>query len=1028
MKCQISNRRGSALLIVLGMMAFIVVSAVAFSAYMRYARLPSSYLRRTSSSRLLAKAAVNEAIEAIDCAIGNNPYPGVGTTAYAYPRGENGGETKERNYWRDRVFIGQQMPVSSGRTVSTLSLEGLAYIPAPFVNEARYWSRHSAAGEWHTMAFDAGRYAFCAINVSDCFDVNRMVAEAGRDSSDRGRVSLAHCFENVAHTDYQVDPGDWDDFMKNYRDKNHNKVPLVSVADLNLALWGQKPSGIKSAFAEYLQQGTNAKFVKNDTPGDPEVELQKAMAFVTDSLYPMTNRVAAAIDLAREQDQPFYGFTAGKATSDKQDKNEDSLDDVMNDGSSRFLKRYLAQLQGPEVVQLYDYLDRDSVPLSLALPTVERTPMITGVGVEGKVYVSVVAKTHPEFDEPGAKINPATGKAVSRIRVTTGELQVDCSDLQVAAGFVFPFKYKRGQVPKFKAQAAATLTFVPAGEDESLRLKNAKAPAVVTRGDWSNSSKSIEAAKFGDGNTPVILTMQSGQESISGIPAKGATEENEAVLEDILFSFSGGKKSLVSDFPDPPVALPDTITKSGTFRLIERISETGERTVLESRANIRPMNGALDGLVSADAFEKGGSYVPVVQAWVRVVEDKGSGKTVDLVPACADDDETPSTVLKDLARGSNNRPLLRFRGNADGFKLTANVEEMLAIGAKDVTLAPQAYMADDPRFNYAPENLWACNSLGGTFKAEWLTKQRSGNRDGDIFMMTSDAGYLQSPYELTALLDISGINGEARTDAIDGGAFNGKIRNVGESLAADRSMWRTYSQYPAYGGSYQISRLDIANGSKGFRVNPYTEDPNIMLAALANTPLDWWAASTNFVNDTEKSGWKAKNAVTGEDCIDIDTANDHAFSEMGSSPVKVKHGKFDQNGLAQSGTLAELAQKLQNQLRGAGAGWERAFDDFDWNQDDRIGGVDLGVSLHSVDKKFLHGYWRECFANRQQLFLIFVRAEPMMMGGGGMGQTPPQLGARAVALVWRDPTPTAEDNNGQPRPHRTRLLFYRQFD
>ena len=51
-KTSIRARRGSALLIVLGMISFMVISAVAFSAYMRYSRLPSSFLRRSSSSRL----------------------------------------------------------------------------------------------------------------------------------------------------------------------------------------------------------------------------------------------------------------------------------------------------------------------------------------------------------------------------------------------------------------------------------------------------------------------------------------------------------------------------------------------------------------------------------------------------------------------------------------------------------------------------------------------------------------------------------------------------------------------------------------------------------------------------------------------------------------------------------------------------------------------------------------------------------------------------------------------------------------
>jgi hypothetical protein len=109
--------------------------------------------------------------------------------------------------------------------------------------------------------------------------------------------------------------------------------------------------------------------------------------------------------------------------------------------------------------------------------------------------------------------------------------------------------------------------------------------------------------------------------------------------------------------------------------------------------------------------------------------------------------------------------------------------------------------------------------------------------------------------------------------------------------------------------------------------------------------------------------------------------------------------------------------------------WELAFNDLDWagNNSDLAGADFKGqtVDLYDVDRKFLYGFWRDSFAVKQQLFLVFVRAEPLMMGGGAIGQTPPQLGARAVALVWRDPTINEKDPNA---PHRTRVLFYRQFD
>ena len=84
-----------------------------------------------------------------------------------------------------------------------------------------------------------------------------------------------------------------------------------------------------------------------------------------------------------------------------------------------------------------------------------------------------------------------------------------------------------------------------------------------------------------------------------------------------------------------------------------------------------------------------------------------------------------------------------------------------------------------------------------------------------------------------------------------------------------------------------------------------------------------------------------------------------------------------------------------------------------------------------------------------------------MMGSGAVGQAPPQLGVRAMALVWRNPSAgyvtgiaggkqawpnslshtSYKARNGSTssggdtsvddsynRPHQTRILFYRQFE
>jgi len=100
---------------------------------------------------------------------------------------------------------------------------------------------------------------------------------------------------------------------------------------------------------------------------------------------------------------------------------------------------------------------------------------------------------------------------------------------------------------------------------------------------------------------------------------------------------------------------------------------------------------------------------------------------------------------------------------------------------------------------------------------------------------------------------------------------------------------------------------------------------------------------------------------------------------------------------------------------------------------------DLMVDLSSVERKFMYGYLKGCFSSTSQLFLIFVRAQPAEGGSDG----------RAVALVWRDPNSSFPADNAARYlntddplfaeetwrlkgrtvpPHRTRILFYHQFD
>ena len=96
---------------------------------------------------------------------------------------------RSRNLWRGRVLLATNRVEDVGKTVPVLTMESLAYIPPPLVNEARYWSRKTPTAAWQSIPYDVGRYAYCAIDVSDYFDVNRLTASYPRSSAANRRIT-----------------------------------------------------------------------------------------------------------------------------------------------------------------------------------------------------------------------------------------------------------------------------------------------------------------------------------------------------------------------------------------------------------------------------------------------------------------------------------------------------------------------------------------------------------------------------------------------------------------------------------------------------------------------------------------------------------------------------------------------------------------------------------------------------------------------------------------------------------------------
>lgn len=1009
------TRKGSALLIVLGMMAFMVVSAVAFSIYMRQSRLPSSFLRQKLAASQLVKAGLACAMQRIDAAIGDSPYPGIGDLS---PRSVQF-RTNDRtymtttygNYWENRVFVESQTAKETiydsvdafkptFDPVATLTLEGLAYLPPSLVNTVRYHAKRVSTASWASLGYDAGRYAFTAVNVSDYPDITRIRASAMRDSTPGNRLSLGYLFENEQHTGPgTISPAAFDAFIgKSTNDAFRTR--FVSLADFNLAVGSgvYGDAGFHSPFYDYIMNPP-----KDGSFYGSRKEDAKALRFVTDSWFPgsLTNGTAVALTDFNEG-QPFSGMENA------------SLDDLQAINGSQAFKIIRDRLDICSLAALYDYLDGEEsrgghVPISLALPTVERTPMLTGLRLdlgESKVVLKLKG-TKTDVGDQTAKKTRYTYKIDSF---------GDGPKIVVSACGAYPFKRSYGSAGsgyKFQIAVRGFFSTKEKAVEKTRLAANAPALADFAKADWKNENF--------DRNKGYFTVV--GEKAITVTDAP--LDENQVTFD--VTGIEMDISSVLNTAKGAPVY--------GVLKTVKKDSEGNElppefefdATDIQQTACIGYFKGEGDQLAK-DFGENGPELVLNYCAAVRILNENDD--TVDLVPAVVADDKV--YLRKDNEGGNatdmkkicgDGRPVIPFHSDV----LTKlNKTDMFAAAKDDkldvdqVTDADQGKVAiycDDPRFNYAPED-WYAAPNGDVHGTDWLAAAKArcngaDHRPHDVFMFVSDSGYdlLQSMGELQFLPYIRTFKDKRDPFAgtfYNSGKYNGKPfaeRTSPNACVNSEFAWTTHWAFGDYDDALEGDEADptkwgILDSIGGPKVSPYAEE-SMMMAALANTPYDWAVAA-------------------GGTGMTLEDGRQYCF---GPSSTEAKMEWDD---------LLDIANHIKTQI-GDGMDWERAWsDNLNWDTDNFLGSTLDRTKLHDVDRKFLYSYWRSCFGNDQQLFLIFVRAEPSVMGGSSAGHTPAQLGARAVALVWREPKSTVRDtqdlNGTQTHPHRMRILFYRQFE
>ena len=1133
-----SERRGSALLIVMGMFAFMIVSAVSFSVYMRSSRTPSSFVRRNALTRQIVRAALARAIDEVDTAIGNDPFPGFGKNHQETPLpgvrnpfkdglGDSGTATKYSDLWYGRVFTPSNVCPRT-MTVPTLTLEALGYLPPPLINEVRYGSRHTRTAQWRSFNYGLGRYAFTAVNVSDFFNLTDTVDEEGnplpvnRSSAPNARVSPLYLFSEAAaeqgnggnSTRYdRLRGGDgaykkFHDNMKRTTDGGTgNWVPFVSMMDYNLALGRYlEESGLESPFYKTIHGDYNESMVFDYEGRMAKIMPQMFIAGGWDGADPPDSFVDGQnyINLQNPLHQPLIGHGfPGKITFAEADHNTEfwkrtaALNSRPNRGDrSAGLVENCIPVLGQRL--LADYLDCDSVPISLAIPSAEETPMIVYAELNDECVKWTVRVQEEETQKRDTSADPPQKRRVKK----TFYLKVDV-DADIIFGTVYPFKFRPKNDKTFKLDCFMRVFFT-ADSGNVWTAQGLRASG--------NSKLKLESGDVGDGSFKWKDIQQTQTDAYFQLKADGLNvevkdngvdkaEENIAVLQHSPVNCS---------WTPPEVAIAaieyelDDADKPVTVVKKEIGNDLGAGlTAFEGAWDEKPITGSADDF--DEVINPGGAattiYRPSVALWVRI--RNSDDRTVDMVPATPSYDNVDGDGYREVfdvgdgegffSAAGGGTPLLRFFPKVDADSEIQFNHKFFTDNngsQKNVKWEKKVYSANDPRYNWAPED-WMVSDDVDPKTAGWLNKVREfqlNHRDwcdSDIFMQVSDQGYLQSMYELMMIPQVGWIADKENAvwGKLDGGQYNGVQRTTFNDALHCKLMWRTYrsdafwrrdddsrhyyenAEYREWGS---IEDIGFIESSEGMRVNPYTDITNLFVGALANMPRDWWAAGTNF-HDATVDNWNGKKDYMDPQSGDaLKVKDDYLMSAAGGSEPLVREDIMDMAHFMMSEFRnneddANISKTNNVSDRSSWMNWSAVFNFWNWamprtgadegrerfdhynltGQDNDM--ADLMADLTSVDRKFLYGYLKECFANKSQLFLIFVRAEPSDGGGGG----------RAVALVWRDPNPdlranTTKDNaswylkkmneivsedtwrlqlpSDAAPPHRTRVLFYRQLD
>jgi len=911
------RRRGSALLIVLGFLSFMIISGVSFAIYMRIERQASSNYRHTVTARHMLNTALVRAIEEVDAELRR-----VDNKSLKFPVWQMEGGKFSR-------VLASALPrkddnAAIDNDARVLSLEALSYLPPFLVNDVRRYAAWQGekddktgkktsgdpdyyGAKWRKLdGKDVnGRYAYVCVNVSDMFNINTCRAQY-RDAT-TNRVSLGHLFQDGGTKFYDEFIRDGESYFLSLHDFHSACYDLADPPKLRKDVGDSGNESMGSPFHEHWYSGGGdwTKFNKD--------ALMKQV-FITDGIAKPEPADSDACNIWLHP--PIAPALLAKRVPDSAELT------FAPDGEFwKALTRVFTPAPDEMVMaaMIKDYLDEDdedNVPSLLNAPCLEMVPMISQVTIPDHILKYSITADIPPV-EPGQ----------SAVTVYTLHLLDDSAlEFPIEVELVWPFKnaqYRKNFSPSYSLEVEAALVVDKSGAERSTRSFNKN---TLGNDEW------------------IPLPMK----SVDTIPEV---------------------------WKNPITNEKDCFRKIRAYFQVDKSKVSFEVFRTEGGTTTGPLNGF------ASEFRL---------SLCMLVRIKEGDVWVDSVPHLIPPNELPENLR------NGDHPKLYFQ------------TERTALSAAP-TVEPQSYgwgwtslEVADPRFNHKASN-WVKSdeTFGAAADVNESTRDILGQdgRDADIFMFVANTGVLQSPGELGFIIRPHNFKNTIDPD-----------RKFGDPSADEpeekENMFRTIRLYDHGGvGKDEVYKYFYAQRPDGVlpgaRVDPLSDIDEVLEAAIWDTPLDYWIASTN-------------NGLAAAERKDLTFTRDNNYFGI-NSPEDSIWATFRDAWVDGLDKIID-GEKLN-------ASWEKSLSDYygdaqglAWYSNDverkDIFGIKVPKALHEIDRKMLYSFSLDSFSDRQQLFLYFIRAEVTMPAYGGGAGMQSLAGGRAVALVWRDPYPRGFTKDG----------------